>query len=90
MFPHLHRCQHENLVELLGFSSDSDDLCLVYAYMPNGSLLDRLSCLVRHPSPDCLPSRVYGGLLMFTFGRDRLNHIKLTVFPFCKTMQLMC
>ncbi|KAH0500114.1 Interleukin-1 receptor-associated kinase 4 [Microtus ochrogaster] len=39
------RCQHENLVELLGFSSDSDNLCLVYAYMPNGSLLDRLSCL---------------------------------------------
>lgn len=38
-------CQHENLVELLGFSSDSDNLCLVYAYMPNGSLLDRLSCL---------------------------------------------
>lgn len=39
------KCQHENLVELLGFSSDSDNLCLVYAYMPNGSLLDRLSCL---------------------------------------------
>ncbi|XP_036152942.1 interleukin-1 receptor-associated kinase 4 isoform X1 [Myotis myotis] len=39
------RCQHENLVELLGFSSDGDDLCLVYVYMPNGSLLDRLSCL---------------------------------------------
>ncbi|XP_004428968.1 PREDICTED: interleukin-1 receptor-associated kinase 4 isoform X1 [Ceratotherium simum simum] len=39
------KCQHENLVELLGFSSDEDDLCLVYVYMPNGSLLDRLSCL---------------------------------------------
>lgn len=39
------KCQHENLVELLGFSSDSNNLCLVYAYMPNGSLLDRLSCL---------------------------------------------
>lgn len=39
------RCQHENLAELLGFSSDGDDLCLVYVYMPNGSLLDRLSCL---------------------------------------------
>ncbi|KAB0363801.1 hypothetical protein FD754_007957, partial [Muntiacus muntjak] len=35
-------CQHENLVELLGFSSDGDDLCLVYVYMPSGSLLDRL------------------------------------------------
>lgn len=39
------KCQHENLVELLGFSSDGDDLCLVCVYMPNGSLLDRLSCL---------------------------------------------
>ncbi|XP_066114252.1 interleukin-1 receptor-associated kinase 4 [Saccopteryx bilineata] len=39
------KCQHENLVELLGFSSDGDDLCLVYVYMANGSLLDRLSCL---------------------------------------------
>lgn len=38
-------CQHENLVELLGFSSDNDSFCLVYVYMPNGSLLDRLSCL---------------------------------------------
>uniref|UniRef100_A0A8D0L6X1 non-specific serine/threonine protein kinase n=1 Tax=Sphenodon punctatus TaxID=8508 RepID=A0A8D0L6X1_SPHPU len=39
------KCQHENLVELLGFSSDGDQPCLVYAYMPNGSLLDRLACL---------------------------------------------
>ncbi|XP_048221994.1 interleukin-1 receptor-associated kinase 4 [Perognathus longimembris pacificus] len=39
------KCQHENLVELLGFSSEGDDLCLVYVYMPNGSLLDRLLCL---------------------------------------------
>ncbi|XP_027714744.1 interleukin-1 receptor-associated kinase 4 isoform X1 [Vombatus ursinus] len=39
------KCQHENLVELLGFSSDNDNFCLVYVYMPNGSLLDRLSCL---------------------------------------------
>ncbi|XP_028913865.1 interleukin-1 receptor-associated kinase 4 isoform X1 [Ornithorhynchus anatinus] len=39
------KCRHENLVELIGFSSDGDDLCLVYVYMPNGSLFDRLSCL---------------------------------------------
>ncbi|KAJ6656257.1 hypothetical protein lerEdw1_003985 [Lerista edwardsae] len=38
-------CQHENLIELLGFSSDCDQPCLVYDYMPNGSLLDRLACL---------------------------------------------
>ncbi|NXS47661.1 IRAK4 kinase, partial [Balaeniceps rex] len=40
------KCQHENLVELLGFSSDGAQPCLVYEYMPNGSLLDRLACLV--------------------------------------------
>ncbi|XP_066489742.1 interleukin-1 receptor-associated kinase 4 [Tiliqua scincoides] len=39
------KCQHENLIELLGFSSDFDQPCLVYDYMPNGSLLDRLACL---------------------------------------------
>ncbi|XP_077194735.1 interleukin-1 receptor-associated kinase 4 isoform X1 [Paroedura picta] len=39
------KCQHENLVELIGFSSDLDQPCLVYDYMPNGSLLDRISCL---------------------------------------------
>nr|XP_056702784.1 interleukin-1 receptor-associated kinase 4 [Euleptes europaea] len=39
------KCQHENLVELIGFSSDFDQPCLVYDYMPNGSLLDRLACL---------------------------------------------
>lgn len=41
-----YRCKHENLVELLGFSSDGAQPCLVYEYMPNGSLLDRLACLV--------------------------------------------
>ncbi|NXD08632.1 IRAK4 kinase, partial [Nothocercus nigrocapillus] len=42
------KCQHENLVELLGFSSDGALPCLVYEYMPNGSLLDRLACLVKN------------------------------------------
>ncbi|NXR66413.1 IRAK4 kinase, partial [Rhadina sibilatrix] len=43
------KCQHENLVELLGFSSDGAQPCLVYEYMPNGSLLDRLACLDETP-----------------------------------------
>ncbi|KAG8137847.1 putative Interleukin-1 receptor-associated kinase 4 protein [Naja naja] len=45
------KCQHENLVELLGFSNDFDQPCLVYDYMPNGSLLDRLACLLTVFSP---------------------------------------
>ncbi|XP_069620839.1 interleukin-1 receptor-associated kinase 4 isoform X2 [Ranitomeya imitator] len=39
------QCHHENIVKLLGFSNDGDNYCLVYTYMSNGSLLDRLACL---------------------------------------------
>ena len=37
--------KHENIVELLGYSIDGPEKCLVYEYMPNGSLEDRLHCL---------------------------------------------
>ncbi|XP_038136360.1 interleukin-1 receptor-associated kinase 4 [Cyprinodon tularosa] len=37
--------KHENLVDMVGFSCDEQQLCIVYAYMANGSLLDRLACL---------------------------------------------
>ncbi|XP_047452233.1 interleukin-1 receptor-associated kinase 4 [Mugil cephalus] len=37
--------KHENLVDMVGFSCDEQHLCLVYAFMANGSLLDRLACL---------------------------------------------
>ncbi|XP_069048470.1 interleukin-1 receptor-associated kinase 4 isoform X1 [Lepisosteus oculatus] len=37
--------KHENLVEMIGFSYDGDHPCLVFDYMSNGSLLDRLACL---------------------------------------------
>uniref|UniRef100_UPI00358EEAC5 interleukin-1 receptor-associated kinase 4-like isoform X2 n=1 Tax=Myxine glutinosa TaxID=7769 RepID=UPI00358EEAC5 len=40
----LARCRHENLVELLGFSFDGPQLCLVYAYMLGGCLTNRLTC----------------------------------------------
>lgn len=41
----LQTLKHENLVDLLGFSSDGPCPCLVYIFMTNGSLLDRLSCM---------------------------------------------
>ncbi|XP_017554874.2 interleukin-1 receptor-associated kinase 4 isoform X1 [Pygocentrus nattereri] len=41
----LTRLKHVNLVNMVGYSSDGQHPCLVYAYMPNGSLLDRLACL---------------------------------------------
>ncbi|KAJ8377400.1 hypothetical protein AAFF_G00260600 [Aldrovandia affinis] len=37
--------KHENLVEMVGFSLDAEHPCLVYHFMSNGSLLDRLACL---------------------------------------------
>ena len=43
LFP---RLRHENLVDMVGYSCDDHCPCLVYAYMSNGSLLDRLACLV--------------------------------------------
>ncbi|XP_056429941.1 interleukin-1 receptor-associated kinase 4 [Hyla sarda] len=43
------QCHHENIVKLLGFSNDGDNYCLVYTYMSNGSLLDRLACLNNTP-----------------------------------------
>ncbi|XP_013764996.1 interleukin-1 receptor-associated kinase 4 [Pundamilia nyererei] len=41
--------KHENLVDMVGFSCDEQHLCLVYAFMANGSLLDRLACFEGSP-----------------------------------------
>ncbi|XP_018540121.1 interleukin-1 receptor-associated kinase 4 isoform X2 [Lates calcarifer] len=41
--------KHENLVDMVGFSCDGQHPCLVYAFMANGSLLDRLACLDDSP-----------------------------------------
>ncbi|KAJ7997859.1 hypothetical protein DPEC_G00216530 [Dallia pectoralis] len=37
--------KHENLVDMVGFSREGHHPCLLYVYMSNGSLLDRLACL---------------------------------------------
>lgn len=36
------RYQHENIVTLYGYAYSNTDLCLVYQYLVNGSLEDRL------------------------------------------------
>ncbi|XP_011605781.1 interleukin-1 receptor-associated kinase 4 isoform X1 [Takifugu rubripes] len=41
--------QHENLVDMVGFSCDGQYPCVIYPLMPNGSLLDRLACLEGTP-----------------------------------------
>lgn len=41
----LQTLKHENLVYMVGFSCDGLHPCLVYVFMANGSLLDRLACM---------------------------------------------
>lgn len=40
------RCCHVNILQLLGFSVESDLHCLIYPYLPNGSLQNQLQCQV--------------------------------------------
>lgn len=42
----LSQLSHTNLLPLLGFSVDGPSLCLVYQFMQNGSLQDRLATQV--------------------------------------------
>uniref|UniRef100_A0A8C8VIG7 Interleukin 1 receptor associated kinase 1 n=1 Tax=Pelusios castaneus TaxID=367368 RepID=A0A8C8VIG7_9SAUR len=46
----LSRFRHPNIVEFGGFCAEQDNFCLVYVFMPNGSLEDRLGSQGgRHP-----------------------------------------
>ncbi|XP_030901931.2 interleukin-1 receptor-associated kinase-like 2 [Melopsittacus undulatus] len=38
------RCCHVNILQLLGFSVETGLHCLIYPYLPNGSLQNRLQC----------------------------------------------
>ncbi|NWU93326.1 IRAK2 protein, partial [Upupa epops] len=38
------RCCHVNILQLLGFSVETGLHCLIYPYLPNGSLQNRLHC----------------------------------------------
>ncbi|XP_068082149.1 interleukin-1 receptor-associated kinase 4 isoform X2 [Anabrus simplex] len=40
----LNACRHDNILPVYGFSVGGAEPCLVYQYMPNGSLEDRLMC----------------------------------------------
>lgn len=40
----LNSCRHDNILPLYGYSLDGDEPCLLYQFMPNGSLEDRLLC----------------------------------------------
>uniref|UniRef100_A0A8C0H173 Interleukin 1 receptor associated kinase 1 n=1 Tax=Chelonoidis abingdonii TaxID=106734 RepID=A0A8C0H173_CHEAB len=51
----LSRFRHPNIVEFGGFCAERDHFCLVYVFMPNGSLEDRLSGQ-RKPCPQLSPA----------------------------------
>ncbi|XP_013421264.1 serine/threonine-protein kinase TAO2-like isoform X2 [Lingula anatina] len=36
--------RHDNIVQLIGYSLDGPEVCLIYQFMVNGSLEDRLAC----------------------------------------------
>ena len=46
MFLFCLRYRHENIVPLYGYTLEDGDTCLVYQFMQNGSLEDRLRCTV--------------------------------------------
>ncbi|KAL7632485.1 UNVERIFIED_CONTAM: hypothetical protein RMT77_017209 [Armadillidium vulgare] len=41
----LSKCNHKNIIKLEGYSFRNTELGLIYSYMKNGSLYDRLSCI---------------------------------------------
>ena len=45
------RFRHPNILELAAYFTESEKFCLVYPYMRNGSLFDRLQCVVSHIHP---------------------------------------
>ena len=49
----LSKYRHENIVHLLGSSKDGPQHCLIYQYMLNGSLEDRLCCKNDTPPISC-------------------------------------
>ncbi|XP_065826468.1 uncharacterized protein [Oscarella lobularis] len=46
----LSNCRHKNIVQLLGYSLDSDELCIVYELLMGGTLRDALSKENESPS----------------------------------------
>ncbi|RXG56541.1 Interleukin-1 receptor-associated kinase 4 [Armadillidium vulgare] len=43
----LSKCNHKNIIKLEGYSFRNTELGLIYSYMKNGSLYDRLSCIYK-------------------------------------------
>nr|UCK81526.1 interleukin-1 receptor-associated kinase 4 [Arenicola marina] len=58
----LAKCNHENILELIGYSNDNiSSWCIVYRYMPNGSVEDRLAESCPTPLSVCQRIRIAKG-----------------------------
>ncbi|MCO5585734.1 hypothetical protein L7F22_039670 [Adiantum nelumboides] len=54
----LSRAHHKNLVSLLGYCCEVNERCLIYEFMPKGTLDDRLHGLAREQEPLNWPTRL--------------------------------
>ncbi|CAH1783278.1 unnamed protein product [Owenia fusiformis] len=81
------RCTHENILTLRGYSEDGPQFCLVYQYMVNGSLEDRLACKNCTP-PLSLDTRV--GIVTGTArGLDYLHGVQRSVHRDVKSANIL-
>ncbi|XP_004363847.2 hypothetical protein CAOG_03008 [Capsaspora owczarzaki ATCC 30864] len=56
----LAKFRHPNVVAILSYAEDGDERCLVYEFMPNGSVRDRLNHK-NNPSADLVPASSHCG-----------------------------
>ncbi|XP_054707338.1 interleukin-1 receptor-associated kinase 4-like [Uloborus diversus] len=76
----LQKYKHENLLPLLGISVDGPYCCLIYEYIDNGSLQERLACIDNSPPILCdtRMSIAYGSALginhLHTFQKPPMVH----------------
>ncbi|XP_025191392.1 serine/threonine-protein kinase pelle isoform X2 [Melanaphis sacchari] len=72
---YLNSCRHDNILSLYGFSIGGEKPCLVYQYMINGSLEDRLQCRQgTKPLTWCIRFKIATGSargLQFLHGMDK-------------------
>ncbi|XP_023376133.1 interleukin-1 receptor-associated kinase 3 [Pteropus vampyrus] len=66
---------HPNILELAAYFTESEKFCLVYPYMRNGSLFNRLQCVACHVvfSPKCF----YEVFVLFVFDHNFSANILL-------------